>query len=107
MSKQLSDFLSGVVPADLARQIIELVDGQDEWISVDDELPVIPKRGSGIIVDVWVEPKRLNALGNRITDVEYSYHIEKADFIAHGVDLTDFLITHWKYKPKPPKDKDR
>ena len=96
MNKELSDFLSGVVPADLARQILELVDKQDGWVSVADDMP--PEN----LVDESTGTKYGHCLA--YADVAATVLVIKGVFhLVGGAEIEAGTVTHWKPLPDPPQ----
>jgi len=75
-----------------------------KWISVDNNLPVIPKSKSGIVCDIWVK-FNLDGKGSRVPDACYEYRCsDTPEFHGNGCDISEFTVTHWML-PEPPETK--
>lgn len=105
---------------DLVSRLLHL--SNDEWISVDDKLPVIPEGKHGITVLVVkfdpVYDEITNGKGQSVTDASWMKPKDYDDFMFCEM-LISFAdheepdkrvtwspcfdeITHWKYMPLPP-----
>jgi len=79
-----------------------------EWISIDDELPKIPRTREGVIVDVWVEFNIIIDKGHRTPECIFGYiDNDEGEFWGNGCDLSSFTVTHWMYPPSPPKKQEK
>jgi hypothetical protein len=79
------------------REAKKLEDSQSQWISVNDRLPEYEAQCGGVEFAIV-----LVSANGIVCEGLYS----NGKWTVLGVEVENNIVTHWQYKPEPPKERE-